>query len=201
MIIHRESKSSNDIINTLFLDEENNVILEFEDKSHYLGTKIAVYNGLGDPIYLIDDTSTGNRTELSILQGSKQAATLQIADNFFSSYNVSISAATGKYEFHFMHRALEKNGVPIAIIKPHPIKIEKLLDEGNEPSDAPDIASEKIERANSGIIKLLRKGGVSLLNHIEFDITADNSDSLNLYLTMLYVIQFLVVNKITSIIK
>jgi len=188
MRIHRESKSLDDMINIFFLDQDNNVILEFEDKAHSLGSKIAVYDNNGYPVYLIDDTTSGRNTELTIFQGTKEAARLQIADNFFAGYNVSIEAQDGNYHFFFMHRALEKNGVPIAEIKPHPDKVEALIDKD----------SRKTEKINLGIIKLLRQGKVSLLNHIDFDIHTDDAESQRLYLTMLYVIQFLVVGKISS---
>ena len=194
MRIHRKNKSPDDIINISFLDQDHNVILEFEDKAHSSGSKILVYDNLGYPVYLIDDTTNGDYTELTILQGSKAAAKLQISDNFFAGYNVSIDSADGIYGFHFLRRALEKNGVPVAEIRPHPVKVEALIDDNTSGN------SNNTERANLGIIRLLRKGKVNILNYIDFDIHADDPASLNLYLTMLYVIQFLVMSKITSLI-
>jgi len=188
MRIHRESKSLDDIINIFFLDQDNNVILEFEDKAHSMGSKIAVYDNAGYPVYLIDDTTSGRNTELTIFKDTTEAAKLQIADNFFAGYNVSIEAQDGNYHFYFMQRSFEKNGSLIAEIKPHPENVEALIDKDHK----------KTEKINLGIIKLLRQGKVSLLNHIDFDLHADDAESQKLYLTMLYAIQFLVVNKISS---
>ncbi len=190
MRIHRETKTPGDIINISLLDDENNMMLEFENRSHSFGIKIAVCDSQGYLVYLIDDTSSGDYDELTIMDDSREVVKLKIADNFFASYHVSITAADGEYDFLLFRRTLKKNGAAIAEIKPHLAKLGMAADSDNDAKT----------KTTLGIIGLLRDGAVSILDHIDFDIHTDDPQSLKLYMVILYSMQYLVINRITSLI-
>lgn len=113
--------------NVVLKDENNKIVVVFEDKSTVLGNKIAVYDGDGNAIYFLDEDISQVHDAINIQKDADTIASVTRDDSLVHRI-INIKSRGKDYTFSILNKVLHKDGKKIAkltmITKENAFKIE-----------------------------------------------------------------------------
>ena len=101
------------LTNIVMKDENNSIVVVFEDKSTVLGNKIIVYNNDGGAIYFLDEDITQDYDAFNLMKDSNVLFNVKRDDNIVHRV-IKIENRGSEYTFSALNRTLHIDGNKIA---------------------------------------------------------------------------------------
>lgn len=95
--------------NIVMKDEDNKIVVVFEDKSTILGNKITVYDDEGNVIYFLDEDISQTYDAFSIMKDSNAIFNVLRDDNFAHRV-IKIENRGSRYTFSALNKILQIDG-------------------------------------------------------------------------------------------
>ncbi len=99
--------------NIVMKDEDNKIVVVFEDKSTVLGNKITVYDNDGNVIYFLDEDISQSYDSFRIMKDANVIFNVKRDDNFVQKV-IKIENRGSEYTFSALNKILQMDGNKLA---------------------------------------------------------------------------------------